>query len=124
VTPGRPPAGEGGGHEADSERAEDGSTIHPAGICQGAGLVVIYGNEAFRNLFGQACVGMPAREGMVGLSRDGFAVMDAVLASGRPAARWVKLHGDQWRLICAPQRDPETGEIYRVAFHLRRREEG
>jgi hypothetical protein len=109
--------------DPDEPRRADGSTINPAGFCRGAGLIVIYGNEAFRSMFGPGCIGMPAREGMIGLSREGFAVMDAVLARGRPAARWVKLRGDQWRLTCAPRIDPESGETYGVAFHLRRREQ-
>jgi hypothetical protein len=111
-------AGRPGGGEADPQ-PEDGAAIHPAGFCQGPGLIVVYGNEAFRSLFGAACVGMPAREGMVGLRRDGFAVMDAVLSRGRPAARWVKLNGRRWRLTVAPRNDPGTGETYGVAFHLR-----
>jgi hypothetical protein len=114
---------EGGSQRDAGELTPDGSKINPAGFCRGGGLVVIYGNEAFRSMFGAGCVGMPAREGMVGLSRDGFAVMDAVLARGRPGARWVRLRGEQWRLTCVPRIDLESGETYGVAFHLRRREE-
>jgi hypothetical protein len=101
---------------------EDGSTINPAGFCQGPGLIVAYGNVAFKRVFGGACIGLPAREGMIGLSRESFAVMDAVLARGRPAARWVRMDGAQWRLTVAPRIDPGNSEIYGVAFHLQRRE--
>jgi hypothetical protein len=65
---------------------------------------------------------LPAREGMVGLSRDGFGTMDAVLARGRPAARWVRLNKERWRLIVAPRIELGTGEVYGVAFHLAREE--
>ena len=99
--------------------AQDGAAIHPAGFCHGAGLLVVYANQAFRNLFGEGCVGLPAREGMLGLSGDGFAVMDAVLKRGRPAARWVKLNGARCRLTVAPRADPANGEVYGIAFHLR-----
>jgi hypothetical protein len=48
--------------------------------------------------------------------------MDAVLASGRPAARWVRLDGEEWRLTVAPRVDPGNAEVYGVRFHLQRRE--
>jgi hypothetical protein len=105
------------------EQAEDGASIHPAGFCNGPGLIVIYGNAAFRDVFGAESVGLPAREGMMGISRDAFAVMDAVLARGRAAARFVRLNGAAWRLTVAPRLDPGTGEPYGVAFHLRPRDE-
>jgi hypothetical protein len=110
------------GRTDPAQAADDGSTTNPAGFCHGAGLIVVHGNAAFKRVFGAGCVGLPAREGMVGLSRDGFGVMDAVLARGRPAARWVRMQGSQWRLTVAPRIDPGTGEIYGVAFHLRRRD--
>ena len=46
--------------------------------------MVVYGNAAFVAEFGDRCVGLPAREGMLGLPADAFAVLDAVFASGRP----------------------------------------
>ncbi len=62
----------------------DPAASRPAGICHGAGHVVVYGNEAFRSVFGGGCVGLPAREGLIGLPPAGFAVLDAVLGRGRP----------------------------------------
>ena len=92
-------------------------------MCRGAGHVVVYGNEAFRDVFGAPCVGIPAREGLLGLPADGFAVLDGVLRSGRPAARWIRMMGSEWRLTAAPRLDPGTHEMYGVAFHLRRRDD-
>ena len=109
-------------HEPSIERA-DGATTRPAGMCRGAGHLVVYGNPAFRDVFGAQCVGLPAREGLVGLPADGFAVLDRVLRGGRPAARWIRMKGFEWRLTAAPRLDPGTGEVYGVAFHLRRRDD-
>ena len=104
----------------DSSVAADRSTVNPAGFCHGHGLIVVHGNAAFKRLFGSDCIGLPAREGMLGLSRDAFTVMDAVLDRGKPAARWVRYAGGRWRLTVAPRKDPESGETYGVAFHLSR----
>jgi hypothetical protein len=109
--------------EAEAASIADGSTIHPAGFCRGPGLIVVYGNAAFRELFGAACVGMPAREAMVGLSKDAFTAMDTVLDRSRAGARWVRLNGAQWRLTMRPMQDPGTAETYGLAFHLRPRDE-
>jgi hypothetical protein len=109
--------------DSTATERQDGASVHPAGFCRGQGLIVVYGNAAFQRVFGAACVGMPAREGMVGLSREAFAVMDAVLHRTRPAARWVRLNGAEWRLTVAPRADVDTGETYGVAFHLRPRDE-
>jgi hypothetical protein len=101
----------------------NGAATRPAGICEGPGHLVVYGNEAFRKVFGASCVGLPAREGLLGLPGDGFTVLDAVLRDGRPAARWITMNGFEWRLTAAPRRDPATGEVDGVAFHLRRRDD-
>ena len=93
----------------------------PAGFCLGPGHIVVYGNAAFMAEFGDGCVGLPAREGMLGLPSDAFAVLDAVFASGRPLARWIRRDEEDWRLTAAPRVDPETAETYGVAFHLRAR---
>ena len=93
----------------------------PAGFCVGPGHMVVYGNAAFVAAFGERCVGLPARESMLGLSADAFAVLDAVFASGRPLARWIRRDDEDWRLTAAPRIDPETAETYGVAFHLRAR---
>jgi hypothetical protein len=107
---------------AEAESAAGGVAAHPAAMCFGAGHLVVYGNAAFVAAFGASSVGLPAREFMLDLSRDAFAVMDAVLASGRPAARWVRLDGEEWRLTVAPRVDPGKAEVYGVHLHLQRRE--
>ncbi|HEY5487521.1 MAG TPA: hypothetical protein VIK06_07735 [Candidatus Limnocylindrales bacterium] len=107
---------------AETGSAPNGASVHPAGMCTGAGHMVVYGNPAFVAAFGAASVGLPAREVMLALSSDGFAVMDAVVTRGRPAARWVRLSGEEWRLTVAPTVDPGTAEVYGMRFHLRPRE--
>jgi hypothetical protein len=93
----------------------------PAGFAIGPGHIVVYGNAAFRAAFGEAAVGMPARETMVDLPPEAFALLDAVLAGGRPLARWVERRDGAWRLTAVPRTDAETGETYGIAFHLRAR---
>ena len=56
----------------------------PAGFASGPGHVVVYGNPAFRTMFGEAAVGLPARETMLGLPTEAFALLDAVFRGGRP----------------------------------------
>ena len=101
----------------------DGAATRPAGMCAGAGHVVVYGNEAFREVFGAQCIGLPAREGLVGLPAAGFAVLDAVLERGLPAARWIRMGGREWRLTAAPRRGLDDDVVYGVAFHLRERDD-
>ena len=93
----------------------------PAGVCTGPGHVVVYGNPAFLAAFGPQCVGLPARESLLDLPAEAFALLDAVLAGGRPLARWIDVTTGEWRMTVAPRIDPETGEPYGVAFHLRAR---
>jgi hypothetical protein len=93
----------------------------PAGFANGPGHLVVYGNPAFRAMFGDGAVGLPARETMLDLPGEAFALLDAVLADGRPLARWVERTDETWRLTAVPRRDPETGDVYGVAFHLRAR---
>jgi hypothetical protein len=107
---------------AEPDETADGPATNPAGICRGAGLIVVHGNPAFKRVFGEGSVGLPAREGMLGLSRTGFTLMDAVIRQGRPLARWVRLAGETWRMTAAPRIDPGTGEVYGVAFHLQPRD--
>jgi hypothetical protein len=93
----------------------------PAGFASGPGHVVVYGNAAFRTTFGNAAIGLPARETMVDLPTEAFALLDAVFTDGRPFARWIERPEGTWRLTAVPRRDPETGDVYGVAFHLRAR---
>jgi PAS domain-containing protein len=85
----------------------------------GHGHIVVYGNPAFRSMFGASAVGLPARESMLGLPAAAFELLDTVLAEGRPLARWIERDDGRWRLTAVPRRDPETGEVYGLAFHLR-----
>lgn len=87
----------------------------------GQGHVVVYGNPAFRSMFGPAAVGLPARESMLGLPAAAFGLLDAVLSEGRPLARWIERDDGAWRLTAVPRRDPESGDVYGLAFHLRAR---
>jgi hypothetical protein len=109
----------------DGDRAasstSSGSTTRPAGLCTGAGHIVVYGNPAFVTAFGQQSVGLPAREGMLSLPGEAFDLLDAVLRDGRPLARWISREGEVWRLTAMPRFEFETGEAYGVAFHLRAR---
>ena len=98
-----------------------GPSRRPAGIAMGHGHVVVYGNPAFRTMFGAGAIGLPARESMVGLPPSAFGLLDAVLEEGRPLARWIDRPDGAWRLTAVPRRDPETGEVYGLAFHLRSR---
>jgi hypothetical protein len=98
-----------------------GAMTRPAGLCAGAGHMVVYGNPAFLSAFGAQSVGLPAREVMIGLPAEAFELLDAVLRDGRPLARWISRDGDDWRLTAMPRFDPETQEPYGVAFHLRAR---
>ena len=93
----------------------------PAGMCLGTGHLVVYGNPAFVAIFGRQCLGLPARETMLGLPAEAFDLLDAVLAEGRPLARWIAIGTEQWRLTAMPRLDFETGRAYGVSFHLRRR---
>jgi hypothetical protein len=99
----------------------DAPARRPAGFCTGPGQIVVYGNPAFRAAFGDRSVGLPAREVLVDLPPAAFALLDAVLREGRPLARWIRRGAEEWRLTATPRLDPETGEAYGVAFHLRAR---
>jgi hypothetical protein len=97
------------------------SERRPAGLATGPGHVVVHGNPAFQMTFGAGSVGLPARECMLDLPSEAFALLDAVLVDGRPLARWIRRPDGDWRLVAIPRRDPITLEVYGVAFHLRAR---
>ena len=111
------------GMETSSARRSAGSATRPAGIARGPGHVVVYGNRAFRAAFGDAAVGLPARESMLGLPSSAFALLDSVYGEGRPLARWVRRDGEVWRITAVPRRDIDTGAVYGLAFHLRARDD-
>ena len=89
-------------------------------MCRGQGHIVVYGNPAFVAAFGAGAVGMPARETLLDLPPDAFALLDAVLLRGKPLARWIRMSGEDWRMTVAPRVDP-MGDVYGVSFHLRAR---
>lgn len=92
----------------------------PAGMCRGPGHIVVYGNPAFVDTFGDKALGMPARESLLDLPAAAFILLDAVLTRGKPLARWIRFTGEDWRMTVAPRVDPD-GEVYGVSFHLRAR---
>jgi hypothetical protein len=104
-------------------RATTGPETRPAAMAVGPGHVVVYGNPAFRSIFGEGAVGLPARESMLDLPADSFALLDTVLASGRPLARWIRRDDGEWRLTAIPRREPGSDEVFGVAFHLRARDD-
>ncbi len=81
--------------------------------------MVVYGNPALRAAFGDVSVGLPAREGILGLPAAAFELLDAVFVGGKPLARWIDRDDEAWRMTAAPRVDPETGQVYGVSFHLR-----
>jgi len=89
-------------------------------MCLGPGHLVVYGNPAFVRQFGAGSLGMPAREVMVDLPDAAFALLDTVLAEGRPLACWIRRDDEDWRMTATPRVDPD-GEVYGVRFHLRAR---
>ena len=103
--------------------ATTGPETRPAGMAVGPGHVVVYGNPAFRSIFGDGAVGLPARESMLDLPADAFALLDRVLATGRPLARWIRRDDREWRLTAIPRREPGSDEVFGVAFHLRARDD-
>ncbi len=98
----------------------DAPPRRPAAMCRGQGHLIVYGNPAFVAAFGAQSVGTPARESLVSLPPTAFALLDLVLAGGRPLARWIRFDGADWRLTVAPRIDP-SGEVYGVSLHLRAR---
>ncbi len=93
----------------------------PAAICAGPGQIVVYANPGFIESFGPVSIGLPASEGILGLDRAAFDLLDAVYRTGRPLGRWVERDGAPWRMTASPRLDPETRRIVGVAFNLRER---
>jgi hypothetical protein len=90
-------------------------------MCVGPAHLLVFGKPAFVSAYGRLAIGAPAREVMVDLPTAGFDLFDAVLERGRPLAQWIRRGDDDWRLTVAPRLDPETGEVYGIALHLRAR---
>ena len=91
----------------------------PAAFHYGPGHMIVHGNAAFIEAFGPSTVGQPAREALLDLPPKAFELMDLVFETGKPGACAVTTAGGPRRLVVAPRRDPETGEIYGVTSHLR-----
>lgn len=91
----------------------------PGAFHDGPAHVIVFGNPAFVVAYGSGAVGQPAREVMLDLPRAAFELMDRVYRDGRPLARRVMTPAGERRFVVVPRRDPETGETYGVATHLR-----
>ncbi len=112
------------GAASSSEPASTGGTarvIGPSAVLLGAGHVIVHGNAAVLDAYGRESVGQPAREALTDLPPIAFALMDRVLADGRPLATRITLRGGggDRRLVVAPRRELESAETYGVAIHLR-----
>ena len=102
----------------ESERAP-APAPSPAAFHYGPGHMIMHGNAVFVATFGRGVVGQPAREAMVGLPSKAFELMDLVYSTGKPGACRVTTTTGEKRLIVAPRREPETGEVYGVTTHLK-----
>jgi hypothetical protein len=74
---------------AGSNPVSRSNPSRPAAFCFGRAHIVMHGNEALIDRFGQ-CVGLPAREGLLVLPSTAFALMDAVLERGKALATWIR----------------------------------
>jgi len=97
---------------------------NPAAYHYGPVHVIMHGNPAFLEMFGAQSVGVPAREAMADLPAEAFELMDRVYREGRALARQISTPSGAGRLVVVPRRDPENGEAYGVATHLRPHEPG
>lgn len=104
---------------AGALRPDTTSSGGPSAFFFGRAHLVMHGNAEFKAAYGAACLGQPARETMLDLPRPGFELMDRVLEGGRALATRVRMPGGDRRLVVAPRRDPESGEVYGVVLHLR-----
>lgn len=104
------------GTESERPQAAEPS---PAAFHYGPGHMIMHGNAVFVATFGHGVVGQPAREAMVGLPSKAFELMDLVYSTGKPGACRITTATGEKRLIVAPRRDPETGEVYGVTTHLK-----
>ncbi len=103
--------------DAGPDEASPGT--FPAAFHDGAAHLIRWGNPAFTARYGQASLGTPAREAMTDLPRAAFALMDRVLAEGRPLARRILTPDGERRLVVVPRKDVETGVAYGVTTHIR-----
>jgi hypothetical protein len=92
---------------------------NPAAFHFGPAHVIVHGNGPFLEAFGPSCIGQPAREALVSLPSEAFALMDAVYREGKSLATWIRTADGPRRLVVAARCDPETGETYGVTSHIR-----
>lgn len=92
---------------------------YPAAFHLGPGHLIVHGNPAFIDAFGDACVGQPAREALLDLPPAAFELMDLVYQRGSALACRIETPAGERRLVVAARNDPETGETYGVMTHLR-----
>jgi len=95
------------GAPADSPSAIAPSVVvrRPAALLYGPAQVIVYGNPPFVAAFGEAVVGLPAREALLEFPPGAFELMALVFETNRPLASWIKIRGIRPRLIAAPRRD-------------------
>jgi hypothetical protein len=103
----------------EPERPPTAADPAPAAFHYGAGHMIMHGNAVFVAMFGHGVVGQPAREAMIGLPAKPFELMDLVYTPGKPGASRVTTNEGEQRLVVAPRRYPQTGEINGVTTHLR-----
>jgi hypothetical protein len=92
---------------------------YPAAFHVGAGHMIVHGNRAFIEEFGQGCIGQPAREALLDLPPAAFELTDLVYRGGKPLACRIATVAGKRRLVVAARVDPETGQTYGVTSHLR-----
>ena len=92
---------------------------YPAAFHLGPGHLIVHGNAAFLEAFGNGSIGQPAREAMLDLPPAAFELMDLVFRGGTPLACRIETPTGERRLVVAARSDPETGETYGVTTHLR-----
>jgi hypothetical protein len=92
---------------------------YPAAFHLGPGHLIVHGNAAFLEMFGNGTIGQPAREAMLDLPPAAFELMDLVFRGGKPLASRIDTPAGERRLVVAARSDPETGETYGVTTHLR-----
>ena len=94
----------------------------PAGLCTGAGshARLRQPRPEGRLRVRRDRPARPRRDRRATVRRRSTCSMPCTVAA-RPLACWITRDGEDWRLTAAPRKDPETGEVYGVAFHLRER---
>jgi hypothetical protein len=90
----------------------------PAALLYGPAQLIVHGNPPFVAEFGEAVLGLPAAEALLALPPEAFEVFRRVYVRGTPLAAWIEVSGERRRLVAAPRRDVESGEVYGLAIRL------